>query len=157
MFFPKMKFQLGGLQHAHRQRLDTANRTGHTCRYSFESLLSNSTKDAATRRIPRLSTIEKKIGVRIRRGAGILLFSLTLLLPCGCERSGGAADANQSLVEIGEYSLEEGEWLENAGRKPEANQAFRKAIWAFGYHQQLTGEEPLLLYEARQGVQRTAR
>ncbi len=81
-----------------------------------------------------------------------------MLVPCGCETPiGGIDDANQSLVEIGEFSLEEGEHLENAGRKPEANKAFRKAVWAFGYHQQLTGEEPLLLYEAKQGVQRTIR
>lgn len=115
-------------------------------------------KDTATRRISPLPVSGRAIGARIRRGMAIGAFSLALLFSCGCDQPGGNIDdANQSLVEIGEFSLEEGERLENAGRKPEANRAFRKAVWAFGYHQQLTGEEPLLLYEAKQGVQRTIR
>ena len=63
--------------------------------------------------------------------------------------------ANQSLVEIGEHSLEEAESLENKGRKGEALAAYRRSLWAFRYHEQLTGEEPFLLEEALEGIRRT--
>ncbi|MCD8138380.1 MAG: hypothetical protein LUE17_01135 [Planctomycetaceae bacterium] len=63
--------------------------------------------------------------------------------------------ANQSLVEIGERSLEEAEALESEGRKAEAQAAYRRSQWAFRYHEHLTGEEPFLLEEALEGVKRT--
>lgn len=64
--------------------------------------------------------------------------------------------ANQSLVEIGEHSLEQGEALEGQGRGAEANVSYRRALWAFRYHEQLTGEQPFLLDEALEGAERTA-
>lgn len=93
---------------------------------------------------------------RFFRGGFPLLFILSLL--CG----GCAGDkphdlgANQSLVEIGELSLEQGESLERQGRTAEANVAYRKALWAFRYHERLTREEPFLTDEAIEGAQRTA-
>jgi len=64
--------------------------------------------------------------------------------------------ANQSLVEIGERSLEEGEAFEGRGRTRDANMAYRRALWAFRYHERLTGEQPFLLDEALDGAKRTA-
>ncbi len=63
--------------------------------------------------------------------------------------------ANQSLVEIGERSLEEAESLENRGLTRDANIAYRRALWAFRYHEKLTGEQPFLLDEALDGTKRT--
>lgn len=63
--------------------------------------------------------------------------------------------ANQSLVEIGEDSLERGEALESDNRRREANAAYRRALWAFRYHEKLTGEQPLLTDEALDAVKRT--
>ncbi len=65
--------------------------------------------------------------------------------------------ANQSLVEIGELSLEEAEALEGQGRTAEANVAYRKALWAFRYHQRLTDDEPFLMEVALEGVERTGK
>ncbi|MCD8349122.1 MAG: hypothetical protein LUC93_00735 [Planctomycetaceae bacterium] len=82
-------------------------------------------------------------------------------LLAGCLLSGCAdipepdKGANQSLVEIGERSLEEGEALESEGRKAEAQAAYRRSQWAFRYHEHLTGEEPFLLEEAIEGIKRT--
>lgn len=64
--------------------------------------------------------------------------------------------AHQSLVEIGEHSLERAEELESRGRSVDANVAYRRALWAFRYHERLTGEQPFLLDEALEGVERTA-
>ncbi len=87
---------------------------------------------------------------------------LPLLLLCvaiipGCFSSPNANDqgAHQSLVEIGERALETAEELENQSESAEANLYFRRALWAFRYHEQLTGEEPLLLEEALEGKRRT--
>lgn len=63
--------------------------------------------------------------------------------------------ANQSLVEIGEHSLEEAERLEMQGKRGEASAAYNRSLWAFRYHEQLTGEEPFLLEEALDGIKRT--
>lgn len=65
--------------------------------------------------------------------------------------------AHQSLVEIGERSLEVAETMERDGQYPDAHASYRRALWAFNYHEHLTGEEPLLLEEAQEGVERTAR
>ncbi len=65
--------------------------------------------------------------------------------------------ANQSLVEIGERAIEQGDSLESDGRVAEAHAAYRRALWAFRYHKHLTGEEPFLLDEAVEGVERTGR
>lgn len=78
-------------------------------------------------------------------------------LAVGCpEQYTDDKGANQSLVEIGELSLEQGEALENAGRVAEANMAYRRALWAFHYHEKLTKEQPFLLDEALGGIERTA-
>ncbi len=63
--------------------------------------------------------------------------------------------AHQSLVEIGERSLEQAERLENGGRRAEANSQYKRALWAFTYHERLTGEEPFLLDDALDGIART--
>ncbi len=67
------------------------------------------------------------------------------------------AGAHQSLVEIGERSLEDAEVLENLGQIDEANIAYRRALWAFRYHEKLLSEQPFLLDEALAGVRRTAK
>lgn len=64
--------------------------------------------------------------------------------------------ANQSLVEIGERSLEMAEELESDDKRVESHLAYKRALWAFRYHEQLTGEEPFLLDEALDGMERTA-
>lgn len=75
----------------------------------------------------------------------------------GCETPGSEDyGAKQSLVEIGERSLEQAEQLEGKGRKAEANVAYRKALWAFRYHERLTMEQPFLLDDALEGIKRTA-
>ncbi len=86
----------------------------------------------------------------------ILLAALHIPFLAGCVE-GATEDrgANQSLVEIGELSLEEAEGLEGQGRTAEANVSYRKALWAFRYHQQLTNEEPFLMEEALEGIKRT--
>lgn len=98
---------------------------------------------------------------RCGRGIGAamtgLFFAVLMPFLSGCAPI--AADdkgANQSLVEIGELSLEEGESLENLGNKTEANKSYRKALWAFRYHEKLTGEQPFLMEEALDGVDRTS-
>lgn len=85
-----------------------------------------------------------------------------MLAACLAVFAGGCSDtplddrgANHSLVEIGERSLEQGESLEATGNRSDANIAYRKALWAFKYHQQLTGEEPFLMEEAVEGMKRT--
>lgn len=79
-----------------------------------------------------------------------------LTLASGCDATSSPVDSSrQSLVEIGEHALEEAERLELDGRLADANQAYRKALWAFSYHQHLTREEPLLADEAEAGVRRT--
>lgn len=88
------------------------------------------------------------------------MFCLLLLsgLPAGCGRVRDVdqAGAHQSLVEIGERSLELAEIMENEGRISEAHQAYRRSKWAFEYHEHLTGEEPLLSEEAEDGERRTS-
>ena len=63
--------------------------------------------------------------------------------------------ANQSLVEIGERSMEEAEVLEAQGKIGNAHLAYKRSLWAFEYHEKLTGEEPLLLDEVLDGLERT--
>lgn len=84
-------------------------------------------------------------------------FFIILLFLSGCEKISDLdqAGAHQSLVEIGERSLELAELKENDNQIAEANASFRRALWAFEYHEHLTGEEPLLMEEARDGVERT--
>lgn len=62
----------------------------------------------------------------------------------------------RSLIEIGEESLERAENLEKSNRAAEANVMYRRALWAFGYHEQLVREQPFLMDEARAGAARTA-
>jgi|GEM_PF-2111113 hypothetical protein len=86
---------------------------------------------------------------------GRMAFLFVLLAPgCGAVAIDDAG-ARQSLVEVGERSLEDGERLENLDRIGEANTAYRRALWAFRYHERLTNEQPFLLDEAVEGVRRT--
>ncbi len=87
----------------------------------------------------------------------ILAVGFALCLLAGCFPPPAANDqgAHQSLVEIGERALETAEELENKDETAEANLYYRRALWAFRYHEQLTGEEPLLLEEALEGKKRT--
>lgn len=99
---------------------------------------------------------------RLRAGTLSLLVVVAalccLLFMSGCAANfGDDKGANQSLVEIGELSLEQGEALEDQGKMGEANIAYRKALWAFRYHERLTGEQPFLLDEALDGAERTTR
>ncbi|MCC8108083.1 MAG: hypothetical protein LIQ30_03345, partial [Planctomycetes bacterium] len=98
----------------------------------------------------------------IRRGRPILAWlavtgggaAALLALAVALTLSGCAGDArpdqgaNQSLVEIGERSLELGEELESENRVAEANLAYRRALWAFREHESITAEAPLLLDES---------
>lgn len=81
------------------------------------------------------------------------------VLCAGCEEAKDLDQkgANQSLVEIGERAIENADTLESEGRASEANLSYKRALWAFRYHQHLTGEEPLLLDEALEGMERTAK
>lgn len=99
---------------------------------------------------------DKNGGVcRLGRIACAVMASCCFLL-AGCpEQMHDDKGANQSLVEIGELSLEQGEALESEGRKAEANVAYRRALWAFRYHEKLTSEQPFLLDEALDGIKRT--
>ena len=93
-----------------------------------------------------------RLPMRCALMAALLL--LTLLPGCS-DMPEPDKGANQSLVEIGEHSLEEAESLENQGRKGEASAAYRRSLGAFRYHEQLTGEEPFLMDEALEGIKRT--
>ena len=62
--------------------------------------------------------------------------------------------ANLSLVEIGERSLDAGERLEREGKRAESLTMYKRADWAFSYHEALTGETPLFLDDAREKVSR---
>ena len=91
-------------------------------------------------------------------------FFLSSLLLAACLTLSGCPEANQghmsanlSLVEIGERSLESAERFEAAGNYRDADISYRRALWAFGYHEKLTGEQPILLDEAADGAQRLAR
>lgn len=101
---------------------------------------------------PATASPDPRLHMRLALVAAMFLFALL----SGCsdipEPDKGA---NQSLVEIGEHSLEEAESLENQGRKGEASAAYRRSLWAFRYHEQLTGEEPFLMDEALEGIKRT--
>lgn len=92
------------------------------------------------------------------RHALCLWFFLCIVLLSGCQKDKDIdqAGAHQSLVEIGERSLELAESLENKGRSGEANASYRRALWAFTYHEHLTGEEPFLMEDAADGVRRTS-
>lgn len=94
---------------------------------------------------------------RFRTGLSFCLAAAFCLFPPGCEQMGDIDQqgANQSLVEIGERALETGEEKEREGRKSEAHMAYKRALWAFRYHQQLTGEEPFLLDDALEALNRT--
>jgi len=79
-----------------------------------------------------------------------------VLLAAGCPESNPdrTARANLSLVEIGERALDNGERLEREGKRAEALAMYRRADWAFSYHESLTGETPLFLDDARDKVAR---
>ena len=61
----------------------------------------------------------------------------------------------QSLRSIGEQALRAAEEFEDAGRLDAARALYSRAVWAFGYQFRLTGEEPLLLEAARDGLERS--
>jgi hypothetical protein len=82
---------------------------------------------------------------------------LIFFLLAGCAGGAGNRGRSQSLVEIGEQSLERAEAGERLNRPAEANVLYRRALWAFRYHERLTGEQPLLLDDALAGAKRTAR
>ena len=86
-----------------------------------------------------------------------VLASCLFVAGCSQMKDLDQSGANQSLVEIGERSLEMGESMEDEGRTSEANLSYKRALWAFRYHQQLTGEEPLLLDDALDAVERTTK
>lgn len=76
----------------------------------------------------------------------------------GCAPDGhGHMSANLSLVEIGERSLESAERFEAQGNWRDADNSYRRALWAFDYHERLTGEQPILRDEAVDGAQRMAK
>lgn len=83
---------------------------------------------------------------------GLLLLLAAL---SGCTPSGQESNAGLSLVEIGERSLEAAEHEESQGNIGGANDSYRRSLWAFRYHEKLTGEQPLLLEEAQEGLGRT--
>lgn len=101
---------------------------------------------------PAAASPDSRLHVRSALMAVLLLFAM---LPGCSDIPEPDKGANQSLVEIGEHSLEEAESLENQGRKGEASAAYRRSLWAFRYHEQLTGEEPFLMDEALEGIKRT--
>lgn len=76
------------------------------------------------------------------------------LWPAG--RADSAAPPHMSLVEIGERALETGSTLEDRGLLDGAREAYARAVWALSYHQDLTGEAPLLLDDARGRQERLA-
>ena len=88
-------------------------------------------------------------------------FLLPVLLICtGCtpfpgSRARGDSPAlagplqGLSLIEIGERAMETGENLQEQGLNQGALESYERAQWAFEYHQELTGEAPLLLDHAR--------
>lgn len=91
------------------------------------------------------------------------LFFLCLVLSLmsvvlGCKsQSDDTLGPGLSLVEIGERSVESGERLARQGNKSEAATAYRRAIWAFNYHESLTGTQPILLDDAKDGLRRLER
>ncbi len=86
----------------------------------------------------------------------VLFLAVACLFLAGCESiEEPDRGAHQSLVSIGERSLEQAEELEGEGRIGEANAAYKRSLWAFRYHERLTGEEPFLLDDALEGIERT--
>ena len=86
-----------------------------------------------------------------------LLAAACLTILPGClEAESSHMSANLSLVEIGERSLESAERFEAAGNPRDAEISYRRALWAFGYHERLTGEQPILMDEAEEGARRLA-
>lgn len=83
----------------------------------------------------------------------LLVASVTLLPGCP-ETDTRHMSSGLSLVEIGERSLESAERFQMAGNREAAGKSYRRALWAFSYHQRLTGEEPLLMDDAVMGVRR---
>ncbi len=96
---------------------------------------------------------------RLPRLLSVLLCILCAVCCAGCPQDTDLDQkgAHQSLIEIGERAVEQGESLESEGRAAEAHAAYRRALWAFRYHRHLTGEEPFLLDEAVDGAERTGR
>lgn len=89
---------------------------------------------------------------------------MTALLAAACSAFAGCPgeqpghmSANLSLVEIGERSLESAERFEAAGNLKDADISYRRALWAFRYHEKLTGEQAILMDEAREGAERLGR
>ena len=97
-------------------------------------------------------------GVSIwKRMALCLTLAASGMLCGGCpEQKEPDKGANQSLVEIGERSLEQAEEQERGGKNTDAYLSYKRALWAFRYHEKLTGEEPFLLDDALEGVDRTS-
>ena len=88
-----------------------------------------------------------------------LLFLLAaLVFSPGCNGKGGdkdpEAERRLSLTEIGERALGTGEMLEEQGLHRGALEAYERAVWAFVYHERLTGTAPLLLDDARENLTR---
>lgn len=107
------------------------------------------------------SNVSNMTATRSPHRAAAILCPLALLACLVISLSGCSEEkepdkgANQSLVEIGERSLELAEDWEGRGKRVEAHTEYKRALWAFRYHQRLTGEEPFLLDEALDGVERT--
>lgn len=91
------------------------------------------------------------------RIAVAVAFAFCSCLFPGCSENNPDGQAlGWSLVEIGEQSLDQAEMLEKQKRLAEANILYRRALWAFRYHERLTGEQPFLLDDSLAGVRRTA-
>ncbi len=86
----------------------------------------------------------------------VLFLAVVCLFLAGCESiEEPDRGANQSLVSIGERALEQAMEYEDRGRRGEAVVAYKRALWAFRYHEHLTGEEPFLMGDALEGLERT--
>lgn len=89
-----------------------------------------------------------------------LLFSLLLtgcpfpVGPTAHRPHGGEDPSRLALLDIGERALEDGERQTREGQIQAALASYRKALWAFEYHQRLTGESPLFLEEVQDSIRR---
>lgn len=113
-----------------------------------------------------LPFVESTLKGWVRGGALAALAAMALPLMGGCppEKLPGARtlglgrevspDRDRTLLDIGERSLDTGERLEEQGFRQGALEAYERAVWAFRYHERLTGDTPLLMEDALDSVER---